>query len=1035
MSILSLDHRLLHDNLQDVLGIIQYHLASDSKIESENFFIAVISTYSKLRQLNHFFSSFITFIQKKPVNSFSLLSSNRISDVLNAAIHGCPSAQIPELWNLCTTNFKSSKSYAENGLTELFIILVQSVSVNSSNFSNVQSLCEATWELFQDELSTEKIMNRLQDGTSEYRLKACGFLIELHTKCVFFHRSETHEETKKIVNFCTNEDGVDFSKALASFVNYVSMNVKKHKLSLSTPSVLSLQYLCMQRIRQLHSLLYYLEEEVTLGETNEKELESLRREATSLIEFCFTSVNLVSMKDKTKSWTLLTRNVNTWGPYSSALQSKEYLRWVIESVEDINHSILEDASFFEMRFVRMGIVDIVFDVISKVFATDILPSKSNITLHNKQLYPFMKSNEDDSPSSNILAFDLTCLLEMLSKDKTRLWKKINKSVRDTLTDSKESNVLAIKKIRNLFMLCRSFPSCFFHTNVCQRAKSTSLRLVVLLHLLLPQLNDKALIMAWTEVGFGCWTMFGHCFQISLPLANEQESILALTKSSYEWLRQIMKLLEKLNLNDLCNQLVSTLLHLYELTRRSCSNPDSLSNFIRTLVNNITEETKDISTKYFSLIHIPLKMLLTWKRDEKSFLDSTFVAEMKRFCETAWKLSSGFSNESERLVIIGDILRLRVIIDSDDEILQISHLKKVNIRSSLEKAIELLHSPSVHENKAAAYFLSTFFVQAKDETGIKPAVLGMDTNFVKNLARSMLESFVNHKSNHDVLSIACTSLAQYSTSAEVKVFLDNLSSANNDNANRAIISNMIPNDERREFGRLHFFRIVHDIVKKEECRKEIVSRTPLFLKKGREMMSVSGNESLLMCSLSLVCSIISRKDLHMLSSQSISSILCHVSALCVSFRTPASPEVYSGCCLILSSLLKHYTERVYVVVHNFTAAIHALLRHILDVADCNGNETLSNCLHLLKLCEGLGNHKEVMKKHVVGLVLAYAVSLQSVNFQGEIKRAMNEVCFSLLDVCTEYETQHMNCLMDTTARIMFRPVFQAYQKEHKYRGQY
>lgn len=1034
MSILSLDHRLLHDNLQDVLGIIQHHLASDAKIESENFFIAVISTYSKLRQLNHFFSSFITFSQKKPVNSFSLLSSNRIGDVLNAAIHGCPSAQIPELWNLCTTNFKSSKSYVENGLTELFIILVQSVSVNSSNFSNVQSLCEAAWELFQDELSTEKIMNRLQDGTSEYRLKVCGFLIELHTKCVFFHKSETHEETKKIVNFCTNEDGVDFSKALASFVNHVSMNVKKDKLSLSTPYVLSLQYLCMQRIRQLHSLLYYLEEEVALGESNEKELESLRREATSLIEFCFTSVKLVSVKDKTKSWTLLTRNVNTWGPYSSAMQSKEYLRWVIESVDDVNHSILEDASFFEMRFVKMGIVDVVFDVISNVFATDILPWKSNVILHNKQLYPFMESSEDVSSSSTILEFDLTCLLEMLSKDKTRLWKKITKSVRDTLTDNKESTVLAIKKLRNLFMLCRSFPSCFFHTNVCQRAKSTSLRLVVLLHILLPQLNDKPLIMAWTEVGFECWTMFGHCFQISLTLANEQESISALTKSSNEWFRQIMKLLEKLNLTDLCNQLLSTLLHLYDLTRRSCSNPDSLSNFIRTLAKIITEEAKD-SPKYFSLIHIPLKMLLTWKRDEKSSLDSAFVAEMKRFCETAWKLSSEFSNEAEKLVILGDILRLRVIIDSDDEILQIGHQKRIIIRSSLEKAIELLHSPSVQGNKAAAYFLSTFFVQAKYETGIKPAVLGMGTNFVKNLARSMLESFVNNKSNHDALSIACTSLAQYSSSSEVKVFLDDLSSADNDNVNRAIISNMTSNDERREFGRLHFFRIVHDIVKKEECRKEIVSRTPLFLNKGREMMSVSGNDSLLMCSLNLVCSIISRKDLHMLSSQSISSILCHVSALCVSFSTPASPEVYSGCCLILSSLLKHYTERVYVVIHNFTAALHALLRHILDVADCNGNETLSNCLHLLKLCEGLGNHKEVMKKHVVGLVLAYAVSLQSVNFQGEMKRAMNEVCFSLLDVCTEYETQHMNCLMDTTARIMFRPVFQAYQKEHKYRGQY
>ena len=93
-----------------------------------------------------------------------------------------------------------------------------------------------------------------------------------------------------------------------------------------------------------------------------------------------------------------------------------------------------------------------------------------------------------------------------------------------------------------------------------------------------------------------------------------------------------------------------------------------------------------------------------------------------------------------------------------------------------------------------------------------------------------------------------------------------------------------------------------------------------------------------------------------------------------------------------------------------------------------------CNEFTRLCELLSPHKDVYKKHVVGLVLFFVNHLvKEKDHSLTVKNALLPAVHCLLDTFSEYETSQLNALMSTQAKSAFRSIYQSYRKFHAYKG--
>mmetsp|Transcript_355 Transcript_355/g.416 ORF Transcript_355/g.416 Transcript_355/m.416 type:complete len:144 (-) Transcript_355:30-461(-) len=106
--------------------------------------------------------------------------------------------------------------------------------------------------------------------------------------------------------------------------------------------------------------------------------------------------------------------------------------------------------------------------------------------------------------------------------------------------------------------------------------------------------------------------------------------------------------------------------------------------------------------------------------------------------------------------------------------------------------------------------------------------------------------------------------------------------------------------------------------------------------------------------------------------------------------------------------------------------------------------ISKAVMLTKVFESLPQHKDVFKKHVLGLILDYTAALEGYgNGNGNrrnrmdtsLKNALLPAVFALLNTISEFELQQLNTLLSTsTSKVLFRGIYQKYQTT-LYKGQY
>lgn len=88
---------------------------------------------------------------------------------------------------------------------------------------------------------------------------------------------------------------------------------------------------------------------------------------------------------------------------------------------------------------------------------------------------------------------------------------------------------------------------------------------------------------------------------------------------------------------------------------------------------------------------------------------------------------------------------------------------------------------------------------------------------------------------------------------------------------------------------------------------------------------------------------------------------------------------------------------------------------------------------IRVCELLIPHKDIFKKHVVGLIIHYIWSLKK-GLNPTIKSKLMPSIFALLDMLSDFETRQIDAMIDAPSKALFAPVFRSYQKYYQYHGQ-
>lgn len=87
---------------------------------------------------------------------------------------------------------------------------------------------------------------------------------------------------------------------------------------------------------------------------------------------------------------------------------------------------------------------------------------------------------------------------------------------------------------------------------------------------------------------------------------------------------------------------------------------------------------------------------------------------------------------------------------------------------------------------------------------------------------------------------------------------------------------------------------------------------------------------------------------------------------------------------------------------------------------------------LRICELLIPHKDIFKKHVIGLVLCYIQALNN-GMNPTTKTKLMPSIYALLDMCSDFETRQINAMIEPSSKALFAPVFQSYRKVYQYHG--
>ncbi|KAL7564500.1 hypothetical protein ACA910_017661 [Epithemia clementina (nom. ined.)] len=189
---------------------------------------------------------------------------------------------------------------------------------------------------------------------------------------------------------------------------------------------------------------------------------------------------------------------------------------------------------------------------------------------------------------------------------------------------------------------------------------------------------------------------------------------------------------------------------------------------------------------------------------------------------------------------------------------------------------------------------------------------------------------------------------------------------------------------------------------------------------------------------LLCTLIRRKDVLLLRDKDLTVILSSLNSVVGGSqlddddsKTAGPTAVFIGCTRTLLLLIHRCSKQLYACVPLVISVLLSFLNFCMDLTP--GRSDVTTCTsELCRLCEALVAHRDIYKKHVIGLLLEFVLKIPSTPLL--VKNAVLPSIHCLLDILSVHEQKQLNALMDTPSKSNFRSIYHNYQKLHAYKGQ-
>jgi hypothetical protein len=1060
-----LNHLLLHERLTKVLLFtVKCQPVDESDLipQAVVLFYTIVSTYQKLRQLDYLYRSTLDGVkllqQEKNVDGLhtlkSFVANHKIASGLGRAVESSPNAQILQVFRdvnawieeFCKAGEEQPKASEEAGLAisvvvRFFATLIRNVRVDKTTSSDIDSLCRGIMDgsvrvlIGENDIRTSKVFHLVKEG-----LTLCGWTIELQTRCAFWMGNEKD-------NLAPVED--DMPAQIVDILTQATkvVGIENPKGKGMDQIMDELLFLSCHRIQQLHSIIHEQQriEFASVSDSTEVRSKEYVAEAKRLTAFALDVASKESelegrSKRGSSRWKILAETIVAWTPYSEPKHVESFLSWMFsalsmlsvdnigaQSDSEVAISLLRDANFFEIQQLSSGMGHAALSSAAEFMdrAISLLVDSKDVTSNGLLLSCPLRSKAWETASiPQISTFTETKLAFNIPKVDLATGEQIDALLNRALRVLMVLNGISISPWRNastafegfdaslrMDLLCRSLVNA--DSSFC----ATSFRLLcatrVSVARILPYMYDGA--TEHVKSGTSFQKLLKGLFESTTKLFEGSDGI---DESS---LRQLVNSSKKLigSVAEYCFARQALSIDLCKVINivfsskgdRSESEMFTLSLFGRCILQRLIR------------VH---DQQLEGEASDESAQDhaETVKAIFDQIQSSLWEsvLSIAFEQDNrdpqlkaQCILLVAELVRYSTRIEASSSWL--SSKITMSIEDSTAKAVLLVVKGEAQSSE----------VQSISYLVACVSLLNPSSGFKQKVVSHLLAA---DQSTNNLLEAGFCSLIKGMNNLELRGVLNKIVSRNTKHG--------------KSTPELRLFRLIVRNLNSEDQVELISSAARYFFTQSLQFLTSPGTnltswKTGVSASTSLIIDMAGNKNVISLRDRDIALVLAHTNSVLGTGRAvdtldflPVPAEVYGACFSLLSLFLQRFSKQLYVCVPSIISTLNSMLRHAL-YGSLGELDIMDRGQKFTRLCELLVPHRDVYKKHVLGLLIEFVNALRG-DMDLVRKNSLTPGVYCLLDMLQQYETKQLNSMMDTTEKALFRTVHQNYQKLHVYKGQ-
>jgi hypothetical protein len=1051
-----LNYLLLHQRVVPAISFCLSCTGGRLKPQVIDFLIVAVDTYRQLREQNHLFRSVLevlTIFAGESGNSAlaffgSLMNDTALSSAVATAVQDSPVFQAKDIFetinawilSVCRGDRADSDNAVQSldAAVQLTVIAVRNVRVDNSTSLGVASICESFVRG-----SIQALVDGTGSGTSPAisklvspALTLCSWIIDLHTRCVFWLGKSAHLAIPSEVMQILDSASAAFRKDPHRIAGGRNTEAKESRVVFK-PILDELLFLASHRLQQLHSLIHE-QERIELEDSDpgaEKTSLTYIAEAEQLATF------MVEVAERQREpshsgikprWTVIARSFASWAPYAKQQQVEWLLNWMfsmlaidssspflpveclgyrleyygLDEEVEVAKGLLRDASFVEDSKVssRLGLVALsstaewIVNVLSRCSTGDPIVDKQL----RKLASPRIGSETWTRSKPHVLADLLNATVAsapISGDDRDFAITRLKRAILPLMV------VNGMQSMGSLDAAADFVESAFRLDYVCRAlgdADSTILQATI------PLIAVLRLLIVNTIEAFPD-ELFVSVLGDGEDIANMVEGLFQTTKSIMAE-RAGLGSVEETRLLDATGSLVKLLVQRCDVSQHS-----DLATCVRDDGNTASglSVTAVLGRSLLGGLEIALS-----RQNADGDVKGATAALVSTLRDELWNAVSSvdiskLETEDDllcpRLLLFGDLIRLSTLwkisgwpdVVAKDRILDeclgpaASGRRSEKVRGVLSYVVACIvqtgPSPSTEDR----------IIDLAGQAG-KPDYL-LDASFCE-----LVRGFHSER-----LEYVLEKLTSQDTSYPVESRLRLI----------ALLLRYLEEEDQLEilssFGRRIFALILNS----------------LHASTG----DASWVENVVAAS-SLMGDLVRRRDVVSFKERDLALALAHIGAVVGPGAsdeagegvTPLPHAVHDATIRLFSALFQRFPKQLYICVPSVVSVLHSFFRQVL-YGPLSDEDIVDRSQRFTRICELLIQHKDIYKKHLLGLLLEFVHALQH-DMSLVRKKNLLPAVYCLLDSLTTYETKQLNSMMETGAKTLFRTVYQSYQKLHAYKGQ-